>query len=140
MRLRDSRISDEEDAMRRMMCIWVTPFAILGAAAVACADSLYWTDLANFVSGKGDIRRSNLDGSAPTPIVSDLTGANSVTFDLIDGKMYFTAGGNPSTNLGGSIQRANLDGNGQQVLKSNPFFPVSVALDVPNNSMYWIQH
>src|SRR4030095_7739909 len=100
------------------------------------AGYIYFTDLANFNAGAGSISRVNTDGSGRKTIVSGLTGANSVTFDVTGGKMYFTAGGNPNTNLGGSLQRANPDGTNPEVLVSHPYFPVSVALDPANDKMY----
>lgn len=68
---------------------------------------IYW-------AGLGEIYRAGLDGSSPTPIITDFDGGGNLSFPLLhDGKIYWTNYGD------GSIKRANTDGTGVETLVSS---------------------
>jgi hypothetical protein len=94
---------------------------------------MYFSD-----AGSGEIRRANLDGSAPVTLVSGQVKPLGPTLDLAGGKMYWADGG------AGEIRRANFDGSGQTTLVSGlppadstgpSVFPPT--LDLAHSQMYW---
>jgi len=99
-----------------------------GAIGIEIDDAsghLYWTESSD---GVDRVRRSNLDGSSSTTLVQkNLFGFNDVAVDSTNGKIYWSEGN--------SISRANLDGTGLDVVVGTS--PRGLALDVPNNDLYW---
>lgn len=95
---------------------------------------VYW---ANSGGGTSNITRANADGSNPVTILS-VTGIPidlmNLTLDVADNWIYYTEGNTFS------VRRVHLDGTGGQVVVTGTANgPVDVALDVPNNKMYWTQ-
>ena len=93
---------------------------------------IYWT-----VHHPGKIQRANLDGSNVQDLVTGLVWADQIAVDFIGGKMYWVDQGGLERGVS-KIQRANLDGtNVEDLVITNESHPVSIALDVAGDKMYW---
>lgn len=73
---------------------------------------VYWSDLGDDDGHAPSIRRANLDGSSPEPVITtsnygSLAVPLGLDLDLTTGKLYFVDGGSGGT---GVIVQANLDG------------------------------
>jgi DNA-binding beta-propeller fold protein YncE len=87
---------------------------------------IYFTDY-----NDGLIERCNLDGTAPTTLISGLNFPWGIALDVASGKMYW------ADISGGDIRRANLDGSSPTTLVSGLNRPANIALDLPAGKMYW---
>jgi hypothetical protein len=91
------------------------------------------------------IQRANLDGTGFEALVSTPFLAG-MALDLVQGKIYWTAGGAPDDNQGdfcptveaGRVQRADLDGTAVETLVTGLKVPVGIALDPAASEMYWV--
>jgi sugar lactone lactonase YvrE len=77
------------------------------------AKKIYWSDLGDDGGPAPSIRRANLDGSSPEPVITtsnygSLAVPLGLDLDVAAGKLYFVDGGSGGT---GVIVRANLDGS-----------------------------
>lgn len=83
-------------------------------------DKVYWTD-------QDSIHRSNLDGSAPEILVSNVGQyIGDFAVDWSNGKMYWS-----EIHPTNRIRRANLDGSEMEAVLSNLANPNPIALDLP---------
>ena len=102
------------------------------ALALDMADSKIYFSMSR--SYDASIVRADFDGSNVEVLLN--TGAASIRgleLDLIHGKMYWT-----QLHHGvDKIVRANLDGTHVENLVEDPVFLADLALDVPENRMYW---
>lgn len=69
-----------------------------GLALDVEGDYIYWSD-----QGSHRLRRSHLDGSSAEDLVTGVHSVSNIALDLVDGKVYWTIGGE-------KISRCNLDG------------------------------
>ncbi|MEG9862443.1 MAG: FlgD immunoglobulin-like domain containing protein [Parvularculales bacterium] len=94
---------------------------------IALADgAAYWTQ-------GGNVRFVNLTGQKEIRNIS--TGMDSAgSLTIGGGKVYWTEMTGES---GGTINSANLDGSGATELRSIRAVPIGIAVDAPNNKLYW---
>ena len=92
-----------------------------------------------YIANKGDqkIERCNLDGSGRVTLLTSVY-PMGIALDVVGGKMYWCdyTWGDPK------IMRANLDGTGSETIidgLSNGCVLEAIALDVPNNKLYWAE-
>jgi hypothetical protein len=97
---------------------------LLVAAGQARPDFIYWSN-----HDSGEIRRSNLDGTEMTTLVSGLSGPAGPALDFAGGMIW--------ADEESIIRRANLDGTGMTILVSGLTTPFPPALDLANGQMYW---
>ena len=98
-----------------------------GIALDMAAGKVYWTN-----TGAERIERANLDGSAREDVVRS-AGGDGIALDVVAAKIYWTN----EDNSAHTIERANLDGSDRQTLIASLPSPVSIALDMAANRMYW---
>ncbi len=96
---------------------------------------IYWTDWATGLS------RADLNGTNVEHLVE---GAEGLTLDLINNKVYFTAGPYVFGD-GPCVLKANLDGTNVECLVDfgssySDYEFIDIALDVSANRMYWSGH
>ena len=88
---------------------------------------LYWT-----LFNRGEIQRSNLDGTRVRTLFTKLTHPINIAVDIAGGKIYW------ATFSPDKIQRANLDGtNIQDIATDELLGPADIALDVAGGKIYW---
>ncbi|MEP7265754.1 MAG: PKD domain-containing protein [Bacteroidota bacterium] len=117
--------------------VHTTVLDITGKAGVGLAydnanDKIYFSDFE--VTGSGNIWRVNGDGTGLQSIASGLTDPYGIALDLTNGKIYW------ADDLG-NISRSNLDGTNLQtgIVNIASGQMRAVALDVPNNKMYFYE-
>jgi DNA-binding beta-propeller fold protein YncE len=100
---------------------------------------VYWIDKGGGGATSSNITRANFDGSNPVTILSVPVQPGNpyvlrgLTLDVGNNWIYYTEGNT------GTIRRIHLDGTGGQVVASVGGDAIDVALDVPDNKMYWTQ-
>ena len=94
-------------------------------------EKLYWAEQTGDRTGK--LRRADLDGTN-VQLVKDLTSVPyGIALDTTNGKIYLT-------NSWGKVQRLNFDGsNFQPNFIKGLTAPKSLALDVSEGKVYWIE-
>jgi hypothetical protein len=93
---------------------------------------IYWTDL-----NRSSISRANSDGTQNEALVTALpNNPIDLAIDFSAGKMYWCEN---FASVTPKIQRANLDGSNREAIidLSSPLIVPSIALDVPNQKIYW---
>lgn len=108
-----------------------TKEVVIGMAPATPAD-LYYIDYTDDF-----IRKLTLDDSGKITDVLNVVGKAGVgmAYDATNKKIYFT---DFDTTPFGNIWRVNTDGTGLEALVANITDPYSIALDVAENKMYWI--
>ena len=108
-----------------------TKEVVIGMAPDTPAD-LYYIDYSDDF-----IRKLTLDDSGKITDVLNVVGKAGVgmAYDATNKKIYFT---DFDTTPFGNIWRVNTDGTGLEALVANITDPYSIALDVAENKMYWI--
>ncbi len=105
---------------------------ITNAAQPAALRTVYWTEpLSN------SIQRASSDGAQRATLVAALPNSPlDLAVDFSGGKMYWSENFNNGLP---KIQRANLDGTGLETIitLSGLLIVPSIALDVPNQKIYW---
>ena len=89
----------------------------------AAGGRMYWKE-------RGKIQRATLDGTDVEDIVTGL-GRPDIALDVAGGKLYWADGD--------KIQRANLDGSAVEDLITELNNAESIALDVVNRKIYWME-
>ncbi len=96
------------------------------------AGRVYWAS-----PNTDSIMSANLDGSDSKTIISAIgmlaTDTIAIDLDLTAGKIYWATSAG-----GGSLDSANLDGTGISSIVGSVKTPTGLALDVPNDKVYWI--
>jgi hypothetical protein len=107
---------------------------LLGVAVDAAHGKIYWSDYEGQVPGAGRIGVANLDGTDMNAnLITGLTGPIGLTVDPVNGQVYW------AEDAGARVARANIDGTGVMtlVLYPNAASCYDVAIDVPNNKLYY---
>jgi beta propeller repeat protein len=100
------------------------------AAAPAAGDSLFWSQ-GGFEDGQ--ILQAPLDDPTQTSVLASPPEAVSgMAVDATNGKLYWTGDD--------TIYRANLDGSGVEPVAATRAFSEGIALDVPNQHIYWTNY
>jgi DNA-binding beta-propeller fold protein YncE len=90
---------------------------------------LYWTE-----ADSGCIKRSNLDGTGVTELITNLDFPFGICIDAVHGEIYWAGGSNGN----GVIQRANLNGSQVETLVSSGLgCPSAIVLDQVHNKILW---
>ncbi|KAK6191563.1 hypothetical protein SNE40_003218 [Patella caerulea] len=88
---------------------------------------LYWTDVY-----RGQIRRSNLDGSNDEVLLTDLSSPEGIAIDFVSRNLYFTDSGLDIIGV------TKLDGSERTSLfKDNLENPRAIAVDPSRGQLYW---
>ncbi len=91
---------------------------------------IYWLE-----RDTATIFRADIDGSNSETVISGLgTGLRNIAVDPTNSQIYWAI---DSANLSRAILRANYDGTGTTTILSGLTDPQSIALDVPNNFLYY---
>ncbi len=109
---------------------------VWGLALDLANHELYWTDYF-----AGDIHRTSMDGAFDsaqiTRVVSGLITPRGITYDEVDGSLYWVTG-----KFGSEVMRALGDGSGVEVLVGKNLGtvlkqPFQIELDTVAGQMYW---
>jgi hypothetical protein len=99
----------------------------------ASAAELFFADIFNPDPSFGSIRRVQLDGSNPQPVLDTGGGLRAIALDESAGKIYWV-----DANIPAAVRRANPDGTQvEDLVTTNIEFPSAIALDVAGGKMYW---
>ncbi|GAB4273484.1 MAG: hypothetical protein Tsb0018_05370 [Opitutales bacterium] len=93
-------------------------------------NKIYWLE-----RGTGSISRADIDGSNIESVISSLgSGLRNIAVDPTNSHVYWAI---DSAGPSQVIRRANYDGTGTTTILSGLNDPQSIALDVPNNFLYY---
>ncbi|KAF6200224.1 hypothetical protein GE061_006527 [Apolygus lucorum] len=84
---------------------------------------IYWSDWA----GSGSLHRAQLNGNNPKALIPKLGRVNSLTIDLLEGRIYWCA-------IQGHIESANMDGSRRTIVATSqrPF-----TMSLYQDKIYW---
>ena len=99
-----------------------------GLALDVAGGKVYWTE------ASGRIRRANLDGSNVQDVATDL--GNPINIAIFGDTVYWTEKIGEDS---GEIRSANLNGNPNVMIRHSfpQGFPVGIAVDTLENTLYW---
>ena len=99
-----------------------------GLALDVAGGKVYWTE------ASGRIRRANLDGSNVQDVATDL--GNPINIAIFGDTVYWTEKIGEDS---GEIRSANLNGNPNVMIRHSfpQGFPVGIAVDTVENTLYW---
>ena len=93
-------------------------------------NKIYWLE-----RGTGTIFRADIDGSNSETVISSLgAGLRNLAVDPTNSDIYWAIDSDGPSQV---IRRANYDGTGTTTILSGLTDPQSIALDVPNNFLYY---
>lgn len=105
---------------------------VTNATQTPALRKIYWADFST-----NSIQRTNTDGAQRETLIAALpNNPIDLAIDFSAGKMYWSESFDVGTP---KIRRANLDGSGQEAVVdlSGLIIVPSIALDIPNQKIYW---
>ncbi|CAL1125490.1 unnamed protein product [Cladocopium goreaui] len=129
--LKTRRANEAKTRFYQIRAITYCVVTLLFSQSVVFSAQIYWTETAERIGGtQAVIRRSNLDGSNVTDVVTTgLDSPRQIAIDSSTGMMYWADSD--------TIRRANLDGSGIVDLIAGEDGAYGIALDVQSGKIYW---